>query len=321
MTIPALKEEHKARSITGYSKLDKEGLLRNLKIGSICLSATREYQTVLAIQELMKTEQPQLDNANFERENQLRVIASQRREEMLREDLRQKEEQARNKALIREKEIESQAYLHTNESKVHPHPLAPTNSLKIYGNLRSTCDTICENYNSRDPRYLNCTGDRKEFMIWSCEKCNYDICQNCYTFDTSTEENKQKILQENERKITKIKNERLETEKQMEEECERESARQEAEMMRRLGHPYPVIITNPSKENLDSNNTKGRIYMYTYACIFIYIYIYIYVYIYIYICIYIYLCIYVCIYVCMYVYAYIYTCMNIHICIYIHKYR
>jgi hypothetical protein len=302
MTIPSLKEEHKARNITGYSKLDKEGLLRNLKIGSICLSATREYQTVLAIQDLMKTEQPQLDNANFQRENQLRVIANQRREEMLREDLRLEEEKARKKVLIREKEIESQVYLHTFKSIIHPHPLALTKSLKIHGIDRSICDTICENTNSRDPRYLDCTGDRKEFVIWSCEKCNYDMCQNCYAFDTSPEETKQELLEFNEKKLTKIKNERLEREKQMEKECERDSATQQLEMLRRLGNPYPVNITNPSKDNLDSKNTKGTICMY--------------IYVYIYVCMYLRIFIYVCIYICMYIYAcmYVYTYIHIYEC-------
>jgi hypothetical protein len=142
-------------------------------------------------------------------------------------------EKERQSLVYRKKEIKQQLSLHKNTSTAHPHPLAPTSSLLCLQEDRSEFYASCNNHGSSDQRsFLGCTGIKS--VLWSCDKCDYDICQNCYTFSESSEEQKQKIQKKN---VEKIRKSVISNDLKMAE-YEKEGKKEEMEMMKQIGGPF-----------------------------------------------------------------------------------
>lgn len=59
LNLSDLKEECKAREIKGYSTAKKDRLLELLRVGSICISQTREYHVLEEVKAIMKKEEMQ----------------------------------------------------------------------------------------------------------------------------------------------------------------------------------------------------------------------------------------------------------------------
>eukprot|EP01040_Poterioochromonas_malhamensis_P009203 gene9203-9989_t len=71
LNLSDLKEECKAREMKGYSTFKKDRLLELLRVGSICISQTREYKVLEEVKAIMKKEEMQDKGTNIKPSQQL----------------------------------------------------------------------------------------------------------------------------------------------------------------------------------------------------------------------------------------------------------
>jgi len=184
----------------GYSSENKDALLLRLGIGTVCITSVN---TTYSRAELQRA---------FHRE-------------------RQDKKDAERKA-----EISSQAAMHTQMSHCHPHPLAPTNSLKFHGAPRKCWCSNCDerereiiasngihNYYGYS-RYLN-HGNRGT-CVWTCDVCDFDLCKECFEYYNVSAEEQSKRKEES---VRKAKEEKEKREKQEREEREKFRKQKEEE--------------------------------------------------------------------------------------------
>eukprot|EP00934_Nitzschia_sp_Nitz4_P000859 Nitzschia sp. Nitz4//scaffold184_size43902//16498//18555//NITZ4_007281-RA/size43902-processed-gene-0.4-mRNA-1//1//CDS//3329539648//859//frame0 len=186
LTLAELQQEAIARGLDKKStpKLKSE-LLHFLLDGSIHLSKTKAYQDVLQLKAQIESERAGL----YEKSLALKLVEDRKREEQrvakqlkLDEEQRQQEEERKAE---RKREITKQEAFHVHSFPlVHPHKFAKTCSLFSLGKSRiatANCD-VCQQFG-----YLSASKP-----VWTCEKCDFDICQVCFTNENRTNEEKQR---------------------------------------------------------------------------------------------------------------------------------
>jgi hypothetical protein len=131
----------------------------------------------------------------------------------------------------RQAEMALQEPLHTHSyPKLHPHPLADTQSLQLHGGVRNAA--VCSN--------TNCVSSRRDSdysygysyntsAVFTCEKCDWDICNDCFRAGTMTfmEQLKEARRLKEQEQDDRERKEDMEEERQREEELWEEENKQE----------------------------------------------------------------------------------------------
>ena len=169
---------------------------------------------------------------------------------------KQREAEDRQKEILRNAEVESQLSLHTHNSGVHSCPLAPTSALLFHGEPRSAAahcsfgdSPFCDAQGIAFWRHISrAKGPTREEhrMAWTCELCDYDICQDCYDFETAWEDGKRQIHAAH-------------AEAELKRAAEREAARikQRLALEKRLGGPYAEAVKEPPAAYKDASCSNG----------------------------------------------------------------
>lgn len=153
LSATRLREECRAREEKGYSNECKEALLLRLGVGTVSISSYHPDYTYEQLVEIFKNE---------------------------------------SKAR-RDTEMREQSVLHTLESAIHEHKLAPThlNGLPRKPRCRKCAERMLDvasdlglekstvsTTNMTDAAGYKYMGSRP--CIWTCEACNFDVCDDCY---------------------------------------------------------------------------------------------------------------------------------------------
>ena len=234
MKVADLKEEAVARGIEvkTLAKINKGELLNMLVEGSTCITKTNAWGEVLRLREQFAKERREAEE-----------LQNQRREEMYRKSEKEEKERQEKLKAAREKErteeISKQAHHHTHHHpKVHSCKLAETSDLQFHGSPRI--------YNAR------CSECSHFSTEYTCEKCEFHICQACF---------KEKTMTPKEKRDEAKRNAALEKKRQ-EEQAKVIRMREEAEKERRKkwepkAHFKPKIFDPPDK-NLDPDGNKKK---------------------------------------------------------------
>lgn len=160
MKLADLKEEAIVRGLSGKSLPKKKAdLLEQLVEGTICLTESTEWKAFVALKDEMESERKQLQGR------------------ILQEKHRKLQEDAAKFETLRQKEFDSQQVHHMySYPRVHHCNLALTNKLLKDGTPRSSVKACIFCFQSHG--------------VYSCQECDFDICQTC--FDNKNEEPSEK---------------------------------------------------------------------------------------------------------------------------------
>ena len=164
LTLPQLKDECRARRIKqGSNKLD---LLTSLQIGSVHLSALREFGFLESVKQIMEEEN---SSRLKEFQNNLRQYRDQKAAKEHEKIDKGNEKRIKMKT-GREEEKKTQLVLHITRCEDHLSCLvADTAALKLNGKPRVS-NSVC-----------SCCGyNRSKEILFTCEKCDWDICKRCF---------------------------------------------------------------------------------------------------------------------------------------------
>eukprot|EP00580_Thalassiosira_gravida_P018778 CAMPEP_0201670668 /NCGR_PEP_ID=MMETSP0494-20130426/27495_1 /ASSEMBLY_ACC=CAM_ASM_000839 /TAXON_ID=420259 /ORGANISM="Thalassiosira gravida, Strain GMp14c1" /LENGTH=764 /DNA_ID=CAMNT_0048151785 /DNA_START=510 /DNA_END=2801 /DNA_ORIENTATION=- len=237
MTVGDLKEEAIARGVEvkELARMTKAELLNSMVVGSTCITNTDVWGDVLRIRENIASKRREVEKQENKRlhELQLKQEKEERERQEKLKDLREKE---------RAEEKTSHVAKHTYHfPAVHSCKLAKTADLLFHGEPRC--------YNS------HCSECRLGFRnaLYTCEKCDFDICEGCFKEKTMTPAEKE----------AEAKREAARKREMLEEAATRRRLQEEREEERRKqwdpkSHFKPKIIDPPDKNiDLDANKTKG----------------------------------------------------------------
>ena len=241
MTMATLRKEAFARQMGKAPKL-KSDLIRVLVEGSICVHESTEYLAYQNLLNRIQTERGALCKASLEKEKALKA----RRDELqLKREAKEERERAaeqQQKEKQRREEIAQQKALHAHSfPRVHLHDLARSTKLLNCGNIRSesvSCDCHHCGYYGSTP-------------IYSCEICDWDICQICFDCENISEAEKERIQIERLRK--------REEDDRMEEEEDRKEKEEHERKWNAITRFRPSII-KPVGKHLDPNSGMWKKY-------------------------------------------------------------
>jgi hypothetical protein len=241
MTMATLRKEAFARQMGKAPKL-KSDLLRVLVEGSICVHESTEYRAYQNLLNKIQTERAALCKASLEKEKALKA----RRDELqLKREAKEERERAaeqQQKEKQRREEITQQKVLHAYSfPRVHLHDLAQSNELMNCGTIRSesvSCDCRHCGYYGSTP-------------IYSCEICDWDICETCFKHENKSQAEKEHIRIEHLRK-------REEDDRREEEEERKET--EEHERKWNAKKRFRPSIIKPEGKHLDPNSRMWEKY-------------------------------------------------------------
>mmetsp|Transcript_34134 Transcript_34134/g.57356 ORF Transcript_34134/g.57356 Transcript_34134/m.57356 type:complete len:388 (+) Transcript_34134:142-1305(+) len=249
MSLTALRNECKVRELKSCSTLPKESLVGKLIEGTICIGETREYKAYRSLLGLVKKEEAE-KKAKKEYERELERERSQResvefwerRERINRE---RQEEQSRARA----EEMQSQVRFHTNHDfpALHSCPLASTEILLFHGKARVAA--VCEgSWNNPEP----CDNS-----LWTCEKCDFDICASCCTWQAKPLASRNKVVEAARKRRSAEEAAILERRREEATKIKRKAKEDEAKFDKSIGGPFPAKIINPSVSCKNQSQTEG----------------------------------------------------------------
>jgi hypothetical protein len=243
--MPQLKDEAKARQLElkNLPKL-KTDLLDRLVEGSIHVHESQQYKTYQALLAKLVTERSALvkeslqkKHVRLERQEQLAKERNARQEQK-----RLKEEQ--QKEALRRDEMTKQKSLHVHSfPRVHFHPLAKSSALLSHGNPRhvhGSCDCCYKSGRNDIWFFAPSAGNKK--IVYSCETCNWDICQDCFNEENKSEAEKEQIRR---RKADERRRQEEEAERRQQEEERRWNAQER----------FQQKILRPPAKQLDPNSS------------------------------------------------------------------
>jgi len=245
LKVVDLKEEAVARGddVKVVSKMKKSDLLNSLVVGSTCITETDAWGEILRLRAkfendiLRLREKYKNDRREAEKEENKRLHELHMKQEQ------EERERQEKMTVIREKERASektaQVDKHTHHfPTVHRCKLAKAKDLIFHGS----------------PRYYHCSESECSFGIafYTCEKCDFDICHECFRKKTMTPkekkaEAKKKAALDKQRREEEAEMRRL----QEEEEKERHKQWDPKAQFK------PKIIYPPGK-NTDPDGNKKR---------------------------------------------------------------
>lgn len=180
----SLQLECEARGLHNYKDLNVDELLICLRVGSIHLTATPEFKKMQQMIELIEREEKvaaavELRDLEAQKERELRAVAEAARKQ--RRTTQREEEQRRQKGL------------HTiMEPALHNCALAKTSTLKLHGVPRSQSAHCRYSEGHRPKRGPRCSGK----LLFTCEVCDFDICEGCAKFEKIPAEKREALMQE-----------------------------------------------------------------------------------------------------------------------------
>lgn len=261
LTLKMLQEEFNLREphkkVENYTK---DELLTILGHGSICItqsSAYFAYKDVLNLFDLERksvltllsenTSNSHVDNNNpisITKEALVNNVQSQR-------DIawRLQQEQMEKNRLYAEQELIEES-LHVYPCALHHHPVALTCELTCRGQSRVSVKTCSTSSNS------HCSG----VLLWSCTRCDWDICQSCYDIDVLPPyERQNKLIQlqvEKRKEYEELKNKSILQQVKLRQECEENQVL----LFKKFQSHYPELIFHSHIKNPLPNhiNTKKR---------------------------------------------------------------
>lgn len=243
MKVADLLTEAVARGmeVKTVSKMNKNELVSTLVVGSMCITKSDAWAEVLRVREQFESDRKEA--ADKERELQDALHAQWEQQELERQ-AKEMQRQAKLQAEREKKrlsEIASQAEKHVHHiPKVHGCKLAKTADLLFYEEARvynARC-LVCRRYND---------------VLYSCEKCDFDICKECH---------KEKTMTDAEKKAEAKRKAELEKERQKAEAELRRLEEEEEERYRKKWDPksqFKPNIINPPDANLDPEVKKGYV--------------------------------------------------------------
>jgi hypothetical protein len=182
LTLANLKEEAACRGLLPKeTPKTKAELLHHLVDGSIYVKETKVYKDYRALLRQIESEKESL------RAKSLENLKAEEAISQARYDKRQAKMEDERRA-ARQVEMALQEPLHTHSyPKLHPHPLADTKSLQLHGGARNAA--VCSNTNCVS------SGHNSDYWygysyntsaVFTCEKCDWDICKDCFSAETMT---------------------------------------------------------------------------------------------------------------------------------------
>lgn len=258
LSVEELQEEALCR---GFSKYDipnkKIQLLYFLVDGSIHLKETNAWKAVQVVKKEIEREKPRLLA-----DQQAILVANERKQEAQRKAKLEKDaverrerEKVANAARLekkaaeaaeRKRELDSQRTLHDRPFPlVHPHDLARTRDLVLNG-TRRTSTSVC-NLCSR----FWFTAGRP--CVWTCEGCNFDICQKCFDQANVT-------MEEKERAADEVRRRDMEAQERHEKEL------REHKLQWNADEQFPMGIINPTSMNKKPGGSKMKGYTVWCSC-------------------------------------------------------
>ena len=236
LTMDQLKYEAYCRGIheKNQPKL-KVDLYNLLGAGTILLSETPAWQQV----EQMKVKIAQQTLEKIQQRS-LRRLADQGSDLVV---ATRNDTEGETRLSLRQQEIERQKPLHKSFfPRVHDHLLAPTQELRLFGDDRgfqAKC-SVCN--------YVGA-------CVWTCELCEFDICQKCFNINNMTEAQKAMAREEARKEREELHSyyESLQEQQRLKQE-EEERLRKESWVASR--HFKSHIIDPPQRNKMPEGCTK-----------------------------------------------------------------
>lgn len=247
MKVAELKEEALARGIDvkELASMNKDALLNALVVGSPRITKTDAWGEIITLRKTFADERQKAAQLEMQRQREAAELERQRREEIYRRQEQQRREEERKWKEQREKaraeEISKQGEFHSLKvpKNVHKCKLAFTKDLCLHGSPRS--------YNAA------CTECGSRYNVeYSCEQCDFDICNKCFKEKTMTPaekkaEAKRKAAEEKERQKAAA-------------EWRRREEEEEAKHLKKWDPKthFADKIVNPSDKNKDPDGNKSK---------------------------------------------------------------
>jgi hypothetical protein len=211
MTLAVLREEAKSRLMYEVPRL-KSDLLNHLVEGSICVHESPEYAAYHNLLSRIKNEAPALRRAAAEKNREIEARREKLRMERQAKEEKKQAEEERKIEEERQDEISRQKALH-----VHSFPRAHTCLLAKTGDL-----TMCEDPRSqhrscnfcRNKHRFYCHGNTPDY---SCESCDWDICETCLNEENKTKAEKEEFRKKREQEWAEERRKENEEEEKEEE--------------------------------------------------------------------------------------------------------
>ena len=240
LTLAQLKYEAHCRGLNerDLPKL-KSDLYYFLGDGSIHLCVTEAWKQIEQLRAKIEQEADEIHQKSLD----ARQVEEERQKE---EEFKSRVDQALHDRMhMRKQEIERQRKLHKHDfPRVHEHPLASTQKLILFGDdrdLQSTC-SICKYEGA---------------CVWTCELCDFDLCQGCFNDQNMTEADKT-IARENTRRE---REERTMIYRNLQERRRRNQEDEERQNIQKwnASRHFHSNIINPPHHNMnpDANRKQG----------------------------------------------------------------
>ena len=199
LTLAHLKEEVFARQLDPKKVPKLKGeLLHHLVEGSIYVKETNEYKVYQNLLTRIESEKHGLHEKSLAilKEKEAKQEARRKAQYEKHEKLRQAEERQRQQE--RNEEISRQRCLHTHSfPRVHIHHLALSNSLLTSGSPRRGRCNCCDNKRTSGGARIFSFSQAQPSM-YSCETCDWDICQECFDYESKSDAEKKRIQKQRE---------------------------------------------------------------------------------------------------------------------------
>jgi hypothetical protein len=252
LTLANLKEEATCRGLLPKElPKTKAELLHHLGDGSIYVKETKVYKDYRALLRQIESEKESL------RAKSLENLKAEEAKRQAREDKRQAKIEDERRA-ARQAEMALQESLHTHSyPKLHPHPLADTKSLQVHGGARTNA-AVCSNTNCESSGHTSDDWIGYAYntppVVFTCEKCDWDICKDCFSAATMTAAEKAAEVRrlKKQEQADRVADEKRE--KEMTEEAKVQEKRWDATQQFK-----PTIIQPPAKNKELGTATTGYI--------------------------------------------------------------
>jgi hypothetical protein len=234
MLLKDLKVEVVARGQSVKSTPTKKELLHRLGLGSICISRTSEYKYIEKLRQLIQDEtQSQIAN-----EKKAMIKAQADKEKIIQDKI----------ILLNKCSQKLHVFI---ETKIHPCPLAPSQNLidpqykESFVNNWNVNDGLAISSNSFESRSKrsHCDVCQKVQCVWTCEKCDFDICQICFDVELLPEPQRKKrrsqLMAEEDKRRMQLDEEQKRARKRYKEETEQRKKEEIKQLEKKLGKFLP----------------------------------------------------------------------------------
>jgi hypothetical protein len=244
LTFSELRDEAKARQLDPKAvPKRKADLIHRLGDGSIHVRESHEYKAYQILLDKVEGERA----ASLQKKQEADVKQKQLDLERQAKEEKKQEEERRRKEVARQKEVSKQMSLHVHSfPRVHPCPLAKSSTLMNHGIPRNSTGVSCLCHCCSHMLIFS-TDDPSFTAAYSCDSCDWDICQRCFEEGNKDDAEKRQIL---------LQRRQQEDERRRQE----EERRQESEEARRWNarRRFKSTIISPPEKHLNPHSTQFK---------------------------------------------------------------